>query len=248
MYPGDTASWTATSGRNYFTYPDVAVQDTVMKTYWWKALGVLILSYVVLQGLLGVVPRQPILNESIRNVYFHVPLWFGMSALLLTSCVYSVRYLRRGRFDDDLIAVEFANTGILFGLLGCLTGSLWANFTWGEPWPNDPKLNSAAVGMLMYFAYLILRGSFDDEQRRARISAVYNIFAFAVFIPLIFVVPRLTDSLHPGNGGNPAFGQYDMDSKMRMVFYPAVIGFTLLGVWITELRVRMRRVRAVLDE
>jgi heme exporter protein C len=156
--------------------------------------------------------------------------------------------LRNGRPDDDKVAVEFANTAILFGLLGCATGSTWANFTWGEPWPNDPKLNGVAVGMLLYFAYLILRGSFDDEQRKARISAVYNIFAFAVFIPLIFILPRLTDSLHPGNGGNPAFGQYDMDSKMRMVFYPAVIGFTLLGLWITELRVRLRRLQTILEE
>ncbi|AQG78341.1 cytochrome c biogenesis protein [Spirosoma montaniterrae] len=219
-----------------------------MNKNWWKALAVLILTYVVLQGLLGPVPRQPILNESIRNVYFHVPLWFGMIILLLTSAIYSIRYLRSGRVGDDIIAVEFANTSILFGLLGCITGALWANFTWGEPWPNDPKLNSVAVGMLLYLAYLILRGSFDDEQRRARISAVYNIFAFAVFVPLIFIVPRLTDSLHPGNGGNPAFGKYDMDSQMRMVFYPAVIGFTLLGVWITELRVRMRRIKTALED
>lgn len=219
-----------------------------MKKNWWKILSVLILTYVIFQGLLGKVPRQPILNESIRNVYFHVPLWFGMITLLLTSAVYSVRYLRSGRVDDDLVAVEFANTAILFGLLGCATGSLWANFTWNDPWPNDPKLNSVAVGMLMYMAYLILRGSFDDEQRRSRISAVYNIFAFAVFVPLIFIVPRLTDSLHPGNGGNPAFGKYDMDNNVRMVFYPAVIGFTLLGVWITELRVRLRRIKVVLDD
>lgn len=219
-----------------------------MKKNWWKALAVLILSYVIFQGLLGVVPRQPILNESIRNVYFHVPLWFGMIILLLTAAVYSGRYLRSGLPDHDRIAVEFTNTALLFGLLGCATGSIWANFTWGEPWPNDPKLNSVAVGMLLYFAYLILRGSFDDEQRRARISAVYNIFAFAVFVPLIFIVPRLTDSLHPGNGGNPAFGQYDMDSQMRMVFYPAVIGFTLLGVWITELRIRTRRIEAILED
>ncbi len=219
-----------------------------MKNNWWKVLAVAILTYVILQGLLGVVPRQPVLNESIRNVYFHVPLWFGMVILLLTSAVYSIKYLRTGRPDDDRVAVEFANTSILFGLLGCATGSLWANYNWGEPWPNDPKLNSVAVGMLMYLAYLILRGSFDDEQRRARISAVYNIFAFAVFIPLIFIVPRLTASLHPGNGGNPAFGKYDMDNNLRMVFYPAIIGFTLLGVWITELRVRMRRLQATLDE
>ncbi|MBC7572643.1 MAG: cytochrome c biogenesis protein CcsA [Spirosoma sp.] len=219
-----------------------------MKNAWWKVLAVAIMTYVIFWGLLGPVPRQPILNESIRNVLFHVPLWFGMITLLLTSAVYSVRYLRGGKPDDDTVAVEFANTAILFGLLGCLTGSIWANFTWGEPWPNDPKLNSVAVGMLMYFAYLILRGSFDDEQRRGRISAVYNIFAFAVFIPLIFIIPRLTDSLHPGNGGNPAFGKYDMDNNLRMVFYPAIIGMTLLGVWITELRIRMRRMRAVLED
>lgn len=219
-----------------------------MKNNWWKALCVIILTYVIFQGLLGTVPRQPILNESIRNVYFHVPLWFSMLTLLLTSMIFSVRYLRNGRPDDDQVAVEFANTAIVFGLLGCATGAAWANFTWGEPWPNDPKLNSVAVGMLMYFAYLILRGSFDDEQRRARISAVYNIFAFAVFVPLIFVLPRLTDSLHPGNGGNPAFGKYDMDNQMRMVFYPAIIGFILLGVWITQLRVRMRRLQTLLEE
>jgi len=217
------------------------MQQNRMKKNWWKILAVVLLTYVLTVGLLGPVPRQPILNESIRNVYFHVPLWFGMILLMLTSMIYSVRYLRKGRFDDDWVAVEFANTAIVFGLLGCATGSVWANYTWGEPWPNDPKTNAVAVAMLMYFAYLILRNSFDDEQRRARISAIYNIFTFAVFIPLIFVLPRLTDSLHPGNGGNPAFGQYDMDNQMRKVFYPAIIGWTLLGVWITDLRIRLRR-------
>jgi heme exporter protein C len=39
-----------------------------------------------------------------------------------------------------------------------------------------------------------------------------------------------------------------MDNNLRLVFYPAIIGFTLLGVWITELRVRMRRLQATLDE
>lgn len=219
-----------------------------MKKNWWKALAVIILTYTVFWGLLGPTPRQPILNESIRNVYFHVPLWFGMITLMLTSMIFAIRYLRSGNPDHDLVSVEFANSAILFGVLGCATGAIWANFTWGEPWPNDPKLNGVAVSMLLYVAYLVLRGAFDDEQRRARISAVYNILAFFVFIPLIFILPRLTDSLHPGNGGNPAFGKYDMDNQMKMVFRPAVIGFTLLGVWITQLQVRMRRLQVAIEE
>jgi heme exporter protein C len=219
-----------------------------MKKSWWKILTVVILLYVIFQGLLGTVPRQPILNESIRNLYFHVTMWFAMITMLLVSTVYAVRYLRSNNITDDDRSAEFAKTGILFGVLGCLTGSLWANYTWGEPWPNDPKLNSAAVGMLIYFAYLLLRSSFEDEQRRARISAVYNIFAFAVFLPLIFVLPRLTDSLHPGNGGNPAFSSYDLDSQMRLVFYPAGIGWILLGTWITTLRYRLKVIRRIVDE
>jgi heme exporter protein C len=117
---------------------------------------------------------------------------------------------------------------------------LWAQFTWGKYWSGDPKQNGTAIGMLIYLAYIVLRGSFSDDQMRARISAIYNILAFPAFIAFIYILPRLTDSLHPGNGGNPAFNKYDLNSTMRMVFYPAVIGFTLLGIWITELKVRLR--------
>ena len=57
----------------------------------------------------------------------------------------------------------------------------------------------------------------------------------------------MTDSLHPGNGGNPAFGQYDLDSDLRMVFYPAVLGWTLLGFWITTLQIRSVNLQKHLD-
>jgi len=67
-------------------------------------------------------------------------------------------------------------------------------------------------------------------------------------IPLIFVLPRLTDSLHPGNGGNPAFGSQDMDNSLRVVFYPAVLGFMLLGLWIASLVYRADSIAASLDE
>jgi hypothetical protein len=76
--------------------------------------------------------------------------------------------------------------------------------------------------------------------------AVYNIFAFAAMIPLIFIVPRLESSMHPGSGGNPGFNAYDLDSRMRMVFYPAVIGWFLIGLWIVSMRVRLKKVEEYL--
>jgi heme exporter protein C len=219
-----------------------------MKLTWWKVLCVVLLAYVFTFGLLLPVPRLPILQEAIRNVYFHVPLWFGMIAMMVASGWFAIQYLRFGRLDDDIQSSEFANTGLVFGLLGYITGAIWGNYTWGDPLPKDPKILSAAAAMLVYLAYWLLRSSFRDEQQRGRISAIYNIFAFAMFIPLVFILPRLTDSLHPGNGGNPAFGKYDMNNQMRMVFYPANIAFILLGGWISTLRIRLRRVQRTLDE
>ncbi|MBT30841.1 MAG: ABC transporter permease [Thalassobius sp.] len=219
-----------------------------MKGLWWKLLTIVLLLYTLLGGLVMDVPRLVILNETVRNLYFHVPMWFGMVIMLGVSVYYSIRYLKEPLTKFDNNAVEFANAGILFGILGMVSGMIWAKFTWGAYWSGDPKQNAAAVGLLIYFAYAILRGVFEDEQQRGRISAVYNIFAYAAFIPLIYVLPRLTDSLHPGNGGNPGFNAYDLDSKLRMVFYPAVIAWTMLGVWIVNLRVRFRVIQAANTE
>lgn len=207
-----------------------------------------LLLYSVIFGLIGEVPRQPILNETIRNVYFHVPMWFGMMALMISSLTYSIKYLRQGQIQDDVYAVEYANVAIVFGVLGFITGSIWGNYTWGDPLPKDPKIIAVEVGLLIYSAYFVLRGSFEDEQKKARLSAVYNIFAFASFMPLVWILPRLTDSLHPGNGGNPAFGKYDMDSNMRMVFYPAILAWILVGVWIASLRIRIKLLNNHLQE
>ncbi|CAG4993853.1 hypothetical protein DYBT9275_01248 [Dyadobacter sp. CECT 9275] len=216
-----------------------------MRKKWWKILCIILLLYVMIMGFMGPVPHLPIVNETVRNTYFHVALWLSMTTLLLASMIFSIRYLRDGNIKNDDIASELAKSGIFYGILGCMTGSVWANFTWGDPWPNDPKLNGAAVGILMYLAYLLLRGSFEDEQRKARISSVYNIFAFAVFIPLIYILPRLTDSLHPGSGGNSTFGSFDLDSNLRKVFYPAIIGWILMGLWLAELRVRLKIINRV---
>ncbi len=210
------------------------------KLSWWKFLCLILLVYVLSMGFLGEVPRLHIVNESIRNTYFHVPMWFGMIGLLTASVWHAVRFLQNQSLDHDIRSYAYVHAALLFGVLGLVTGMVWANYTWGSPWSNDPKQMASAIGLMMYLGYMVLRGSLSSEKDRARVSAVYSIFAFAIFIPLIGILPRFTDSLHPGNGGNPAFGQYDMDNRMRMVFYPAVIGWTLLGFWMADIRIRMQ--------
>lgn len=215
-----------------------------MVKHWWKLLAFLLLMYTCTMGFLVEIPRlDDRLQESIRNLFFHVPMWFGMMLLFGTSLVYSIKYLYKPSLQKDVWAVEFANTGILFGILGLVTGAIWANYQWGAPWSGDAKQNGAAIALLIYLAYFVLRGAMNDEEKKARIGAVYNIFAFFMLFPTIWILPRLTESLHPGgqgSEGNPGINGSDLAPSMRVVFWPAVFGWTLVGVWITHLRYRWR--------
>lgn len=215
---------------------------------WWKLLTIVLLIYTLIGGLLIEVPRQHILYESIRNLYFHVPMWFSMIFLFFMSTVNSIKELSKNDLEADAKAIQLVNTGIIFGILGTITGSIWAKFTWGAWWTNDVKLNGSAITMLIYMAYLVLRSSLEDEQKRARISAVYNIFAFVLLIVFIGILPRMTDSLHPGNGGNPGFNNYDLDNNMKLVFYPAVLAWILLGWWIYTIRLRKHKLQQQLEQ
>lgn len=214
----------------------------MIRKSWWKILSFLLLLYTCTYGFLVKVPKlDDRMQESIRNFFFHVPMWFAMMILLLVSLVYAIRYLKHHRSSDDFYSSAFAATGTLFGCLGLVTGAIWANYQWGSPWSGDPKQNGAAIAILIYLAYFVLRGSMHDEEKRARIAAVYNIFAFFMLFPTLWILPRLTESLHPGgegSEGNPGINGKDMDANLRSVFYPAVIGWTLLGTWISTLYIR----------
>jgi heme exporter protein C len=212
---------------------------------WWKILSVLLISYAIIGGFMMPAPDDlGILGKTIRNLHFHVPMWFTMIALLLASYIYSIRSLRHLNPKDDLNSSALINTAILFGFLGVSTGSFWAYNTWGYFWINDPKLNGVAIGMLIYIAYYILRKSIDDDMNRAKFTAVYNLFAFPIFIVLIIVLPRMAEnSLHPGSGDTVGFNNYDLDDDLRKVFYPSVLGWILFGFWVAELRNRVSMIR-----
>jgi heme exporter protein C len=215
-----------------------------MKKNWWKILAGLLLLYAICFGFF--VP-DTMIQETMRNLFYHVGMWFGMMIMLLVGFIYSLRYLRKFDEREDIVAVEAVNVGLLFGFLGILTGMIWANFTWGAPWVKDPKLNGAAVGMFIYLAYMILRGSIDDVHKRAKVGAVYNIFAFVLWIVFVMIMPRIAgESIHPGKTDSPVLPMH-LEPSMRPLFYPAMLGWILLGVWIMQIRIRISKLRLKLE-
>lgn len=217
-----------------------------MKKHWWKILAIVLMLYALPMAWLGKVSVQSVLNETIRNLYFHVTMWFAMFILFVVSLVYSIKALRSSNIYHDRMASSFATVGLVFGMIGIFTGAIWANATWGKPWViEDPQLNGAAVSVLSYIAYFILRSGIQDPAKKGRVSAVYNIFAFTLMFILIGIFPRINDSLHPAKGGNPGMGAYDKEQLigyMRPVFYSLIVGWALIGTWMALLLQRIRKI------
>ncbi len=213
----------------------------------WKYIVAIWLTIVIIGGFLIHIPSIPILEQTARNLFFHVPMWMAMYAMFLTSCVYSIRYLNAPTMVFDIKAESAARVGMIFGLCGLLTGSLWARFTWGTWWTfSEPKMNLAALAMMIYVAYFVLRSAFEDEDKRAKIAAVYNIFAVTTIPFLIYVVPRQLTSLHPGADGNPAFSEITA-AELRYILYPAMVGFIALSFWLYDILHRYKTVNYNVD-
>jgi heme exporter protein C len=185
-------------------------------------------------------PLVPSLAETTRVLYFHIPAAWVTVLALGWSMVHSLLYLKRRRMEHDDQAAAAAEIGILFCIAATVSGSLWAKAAWGSYWNWDPRETSIFFLLLIYGAYLALRGAIDPGERRARLSAIYSALAFVAVPFLIFVVPRIYFSLHPDPIINPR-GQIDMDPRIRMAFYAMLLGFTGLFAWLLSLRVRVAR-------
>ncbi len=225
-------------------------QYTLIRNAVLALLSLVVIGGFSFGGYLLNIPKINILEHTARNLYFHVPMWFTMMAAGFVSAYHAVQYLRGNEIVRDIRSAQAAKVGFAFGMLGLLTGIVWSKFTWYQGtnvwWSFDVKQTMAAVQVLIYGAYFVLRSSIDDVEKRGRIAAVYNIFAAVTMPFLLYVLPRQFESLHPGAEGNPAFSDIT-HPMMRVVFYPACVGFIGLFWVLYTQRVRTALLKLRLD-
>lgn len=230
-----------------------------MKTF-WKIFLFILITLVIAGGLIPPIvenpksffefPIIPGLEDKARIIFFHVPTaWLTVLAYLM-AMYFGIKYLRRKDIYDDIKSVSAAALGMMFCILATLTGSIWAKFTWGSFWHWDPRETSIFILLLIYGAYFALRSALDNEEKRARLSAIYSILAFLSTPFFIFIMPRLMIGLHPGSLEiDPATGQvrasanpvikFQMAANMRVVFFVSLAAFTILYFWLWNLTHRI---------
>jgi heme exporter protein C len=218
------------------------------KDIYWKVLLFVLMAYVIVAGISFPIvkspsswyefPNIPGLEEKAKIIFFHVPTaWLAVIAFLM-AMIYGIKYLAKQNLDDDAKSNAALQLGMIFCILATVTGSIWAKFTWGAFWHWDPRETSIFVLLLIYGSLFALRSAIENEDKRAKLSAVYSIIAFLTVPFFIFIMPRIMPGLHPGSGDDVNSGpvvDFQMNANMQIVFYMSLIAFTILYFWMWKI-------------
>jgi heme exporter protein C len=225
----------------------------------WKITLFVLMCFVIVTGISFPIvmhptswtefPIIPGLEEKAKIIFFHVPTaWLSVVAFLM-AMIYGIKYLRNKNLDDDARSSAALQLGMMFSILATITGSIWAKFNWGTFWNWDPRETSIFILLLIYGSLFALRSAIDNEDKRARLSAVYSIIAFLTVPFFIFIMPRIMLGLHPGSleidpatnkvvAGTSPVVDFKMNGSMRLVFFVSLFAFTILYYWMWSVRSR----------
>jgi heme exporter protein C len=172
--------------------------------------------------------------------YFHVPSWFAMFLSTFICGIASIVFLARRQRTADAIAAAAAELVVIFGMIGLITGPLWARRAWGVWWQWDAKLTTALVLWLIFVAYLLLRryGGPGSE----RLAAGLALFGMAN-VPFVYWSVHIWRTVHPLTTVVPT-----LPRPMAGPLWLGVSAFLLLAVILLALRTRLELLRRQLDD
>jgi heme exporter protein C len=171
--------------------------------------------------------------------YFHVPSWIAMYLGIAVCGVASLVYLFTSRPLADRLAVSGAELTVLFGLIGLVTGPLWARKAWGVWWVWDPRLTISLLLELVFVSYLLVRqygGPGSDK-----LAAAVGLFGTAVS-PFVYFSVNIWRTIHPLNTVIPT-----LKEPFRPAFGLSSAAFVLLFVLLLTVRAELSRRQAMLD-
>jgi len=179
-------------------------------------------------------------SEASRIFYYHVPQAFVAFIAFAYAMAYGIIYLRKKDPLADGKAALAAELGLVFCVLATITGSIFARIAWGSFWNWDPRETSILILLIIYGAYFALRQAVVQPERRAAFSAVYLVMAF-ITVPFFgFVIPRISESLHPENT-LVSSGMINIGGLVAFIFFSSLICFLGIYIWIFDIGSRILR-------
>jgi len=202
-------------------------------------IAMLVAVYMALVQAPDAINVDPAIRPAQRIIYFHVPsAWSSMLAFFV-AFIASILYLVTNHVRWDIWARSASELGIAFTVAAIISGSLWAKPAWNTYWTWDPRLTTYTIVLLLYIAYFMLRGAIDEPSRRARLAAVYGIFAF-LSVPLTFMSIRWWNTIHPVIVENPEnTNKFGLSPSMLTAFMVTNVAFIILFVALLANRIAL---------
>ena len=163
----------------------------------WFAVAALLISVYGLYLGLFVAPTDYQQGESYRIIYIHVPAaWMSLFVYMVMAISAGIGLIWQIRLAD-MIAAASAPIGASFTAIALFTGSLWGKPMWGTYWVWDARLTSELILLFLYFGYMALQASIEDQRQADKASGLLAIVG-VVNIPIIHYSVEWWNTLHQG--------------------------------------------------
>ncbi|MCL7972876.1 MAG: cytochrome c biogenesis protein CcsA [marine benthic group bacterium] len=209
-----------------------------------KTLGILAVTTMVVGSWVGlvVVPADAAQGNVQRLMYVHVPAaWLAFLAFFIVF-VMSVLYLIQRDPRWDRVGASSAEIGVVFTVVTLLLGMLWGKPTWGVYWTWDPRLTTTAILLAIYVGYLALRSFADDEEKRARWSAIVGVIGF-VNVPIVYMSVTWWRTLH-----QPPSSPRSVAPDILWTLMLNLAAFTLVYAYLMVRRIRLAKLEGELEK
>ncbi|MBT9431607.1 heme ABC transporter permease [Candidatus Sodalis endolongispinus] len=181
----------------------------------------------------GFAPPDYQQGESVRIMYLHVPAAMGSMGIYVAMAIAAFIGVVWQMKMADLAAAAMAPVGAVFTFIALITGSAWGKPMWGTWWVWDARLTSELVLLFLYFGVIALYNAFDDRRISGRAAGIL-ILVGVVNIPIIHFSVQWWNTLHQGSTDM----QQTIDSSMRTPLRWAMVGYLLLFITVTLMRLR----------
>lgn len=205
---------------------------------WLTFVMILAATYLVFMW----VPNEKVMGPVQKIFYFHVAsAWIGFFAFLIVF-IAGIAYLSTRERKWDIIGVSSAEIGVMFTTIVLITGPIWARPTWNAWWTWDPRLTTTLVLWFIYLAYLLIRSSIHEEEKKARFSAIFGIIGF-IDVPIVWFSIRWWRTIHPVVVDSSGFA---MSSKMTTTLMFSLAAFTFLYFYLLSNSMFVEKMRTEL--
>ena len=231
-----------------YANPKKFMQTSAWALPWAVGLTVLCLGVGIVWGFFFT-PDDYKQGSTVKIIYIHVPAAMMAINAWVMMLVTSLIWIVRRHHVSALAARAAAPIGLMFTVIGLVTGAIWGQPMWGTWWAWDPRLTSFLILALFYLGYMALWSAVENPDTAADLTSVLaivgSVFAFLSRYAVLF----WNQGLHQG----ASLSLDEKENVSDVYWLPLVVciaGFVLLFVALVLIRtrteIRARRMQALL--